>query len=369
MVFFQKKSKKRWYRRCFCHHPQAKVILFISFSFAYHLLGLFLVFFFCGDPGLLEWLEMTRDAQSVPTWFSCLFFALWGLLVAWAAWDDERCTICAHLILLIVLCFMGIAWLLAFLLFNDNDGVVSPYHFQQPTATQSGSTTNLPFEQTFKSPSWFQCCSSQPTCPTSTTSWCRHYACEERLSCRYGSLQLWLLGFCWWCHWEIALFCLFHPPPFTWFWDLSKIQSSASVRIDFDPWLLLVLEATRKKRLKPMPPLLLVLTFSLFLTLSLLAQTHLTRSVWGCHVDVITPTPLVTQRQLVWSRRRDHSIQTWCLWPRAKDVACIFFGLGPETPLADSSEDSFVFKFTSPQNLHIISNHKNNDISGAWTPF
>ena len=43
-----------------------------------------------------------------------------------------------------------------------------------------------------------------------------------------------------------------------------------------------------------------------------------TRSVWGCHVDVITPTPFVTQRQLVWSCRRDHSIQTWwkqtCVW-------------------------------------------------------
>ena len=37
----------------------------------------------------------------------------------------------------------------------------------------------------------------------------------------------------------------------------------------------------------------------------------ITRSVWGCHVDVITPTPLVTQRKLVWSRWRDHSIQTW----------------------------------------------------------
>ena len=28
-------------------------------------------------------------------------------------------------------------------------------------------------------------------------------------------------------------------------------------------------------------------------------DTVSTRSVWGCHVDVITPTPFVTQRQLV----------------------------------------------------------------------
>ena len=74
VFFFFQILKKRWYRRCFCHHPQAKVILLISFSFACHLLCLFFVLFFCGDRWLLELLEMTRDAQSVPTWFSCMFF-------------------------------------------------------------------------------------------------------------------------------------------------------------------------------------------------------------------------------------------------------------------------------------------------------
>ena len=54
---------------------------------------------------------------------------------------------------------------------------------------------------------------------------------------------------------------------------LFFLELNASVLNDFDPWLSLVLKATRKKRLKPMPPLLLVLTFSLFRTLSLLAPT------------------------------------------------------------------------------------------------
>ena len=227
---------------------------------------------------------MIRDAQSVPTWFSCLFSALWGLLVAWAAWDDERCTICAHLILLLVLCFMGIvgclsglrwremhtlcpldslacsvalwelwvawaAWydercticahlilLLVPLLYVEIVGCLrwremhnlcpldSPACFccacddcfvsclfvvqwywrccLSLSLPATDSKRNPDRQQTYrlnkrlKAQAEFGAAQANLSCPTSTTSWCRHHLCEERCSYRRWistAMAAWLL--------------------------------------------------------------------------------------------------------------------------------------------------------------------------------